>query len=76
LNEFLARHSFHSPARAGHVFTVEAAHDVDHESYLQRRSRKIKGCNGRCSHPLGDLSWRNAKSGCSGMVCLFCTMEC
>ena len=50
---------------------LRTAHDVDHESYLQRRSRKIKGCNGRCSHPVGDLSWPNAKSGCSGMVCLF-----
>jgi hypothetical protein len=42
----LAHDSFHGPARAGYVFTVRGAHDVDHEASLPRISPKIKGCVG------------------------------
>ena len=44
--EFLAHDSFHGPARAGHVFTVHDAHDVDHEMELSQRSRKVNGYAG------------------------------
>ncbi|MDU1691843.1 MAG: hypothetical protein E6848_19880, partial [Bradyrhizobium sp.] len=43
--ENLAHDSSHGPAAAGRMFTVGAAHDVDHDLQLARTSREIKACS-------------------------------